>query len=89
MELGAIEDADCVDSRAPAVVSSCSSMLNEGMPLGTGFRLRDCVRLSVLERLDRLVSKELSGRAVEASVGIGGNALVGAGGIASAMAMVL
>jgi hypothetical protein len=92
VELGTTDDADCTDSRAPAAVSSCSSMLKEGMPdvaaPGIGFRLRDCVRLSVLERLDRRVSKELSGRPVEASCGIGGNALVGAGGMASAIAIV-
>lgn len=70
-------------------------MLKEGMPdevaPDTGFRLRDWVRLSLLERLVRLVSKELSGRPVEAceaSLGTGGKALVGGGGTASAIAIV-
>jgi hypothetical protein len=90
VELGTTDDPDCTDSRAPAAGPSCSSMLKEGMLDGVapGFRPRDCVRLSVLERLDCRVAKELSGRPVEASGGIGGNALVGAGAMASAMAIV-
>lgn len=91
-ELGVSDDPDCLDSRPPATVSSCSSILKEGIVgcaiPGMGLRLRECVRLSVLERLDRLVSKESADRSFAASVGIGGNALVGAGGAGSAMAMV-
>jgi hypothetical protein len=98
MELTASEDADCRDSLPLISASSCSPMLKEGMPdevaPDTGFRLRDWVRLSLLERLVRLVSKELSGRPVEAceaceaSLGTGGKALVGGGGTASAIAIV-
>lgn len=91
-ELWANDEPDWRESRPPATVSSCSSMLKEGMPdeaaAGTGFRLKEWVRLSALERLDRLVSKELSGRELEASDGMAGRDLVGTGGIASAMAIV-
>lgn len=58
--LGVNDVSDSLDSRPPAAVSSCSSMLNEGMAgtavFGTGLRWRDCLRLSVLDRLDRLAS---------------------------------
>jgi hypothetical protein len=49
-ELRETDDSDCLESRPPAPVSSCSSMLKEGIGggavLGTGLR-----RVDSLERL--------------------------------------
>jgi hypothetical protein len=73
-ELGETDDSDSLESRPPADVSSCSSMLKEGIgggaALGAGLRRKDS-----LERLWRF---ELPWSELSAG-GSGGGALVGGG----------
>jgi hypothetical protein len=85
-ELTANEDPDCRESRPPADVSSCSSILKEGIgccaPLGTGFRRRE-----LLDRLDRLEPTGSGDVELAAFRGMGGSFLLGGGDAASDMAM--
>jgi hypothetical protein len=73
-ELWLKEDPDCLESRPPAIVSLCSSMLKEGIEgcravLDTGLRCWE------------LLARSNSGRCASACGGIGGNALNGASAI--------
>jgi hypothetical protein len=84
-ELTANEDPDCRESRPPADVSSCSSILKEGIgccaPPGTGFRRRE-----LLDR-DRLEPTGSGDAELAAFWGMGGSFLLGGGDAASDMAM--
>lgn len=83
-ELGENDDPDCLESRPPAIASSCSFILNEGIECWdaprTGLRRK--------ESLERL---EWSSLCVpgDSAGGIGGRALLGAAGTASAIALPL
>ncbi len=84
-ELG-VTDPDCLESRPSPTMSSCSSILKEGIgglcTLATGFR-----RSELLERLERLES--ICSADVVSFGGTGGRPLRGTAGSVSAIALSL
>jgi len=83
-ELGECDDPDSLESRPPAMASSCSFILKDGI----GYWPASGIGLRRRESRERLEWFALGGSAVS-SGGIGGSALLGAVDIASAIALAL